>query len=76
MAIEYLITVRALCAISKPDDNGPRGCIVRIPRQSRVRVCGASSAPNLVEIEWQDAKYAVFKVDLRERAVPLRSPDR
>jgi hypothetical protein len=59
------VTAESICAVRIQD--GTTGLITRIPRHSTIRSIGISRLPQMVEIEWQGERFAVFDVDLQSR---------
>ena len=50
-------------------DRGNSGALASLPREAVVEVCGSSSlGPHMMEVSWQDNRYAVFERDLHSRA--------
>jgi hypothetical protein len=61
------VTAEPICAVRI--QNGTPGLITRIPRHSTVRSIGNSRLSEMIEIEWQGERFAVFDVDLEARCV-------
>jgi hypothetical protein len=50
-----------------------RGLLFSLPIDARLRLIGQSSTPGLIDVMYGATPYSVFKVDLIERSVTLRT---
>jgi hypothetical protein len=50
-----------------------RGLLFSLPIDARLRLIGQSSKPGLIEVMYGSTLYSVFRVDLIDRSVTLRT---
>lgn len=71
---QQFVLHRSIRAIELFEGPQTPGRLVHIPRYSQIRAECPSTREGMVEIRWQDQRYAVFEEDLVERGDRYGAP--
>ena len=63
-----MVTQRPICAVAIYDGASLTGPVIQIPRGAKLKVGRRLSDARLIDVHWNDRRYAVFAVDVVRQA--------